>query len=1031
MAKKDIPAYIQAANQALNDLKNHDEYAELKRQLPSLAANLHRAGETVTVDVLAAEALKGAAEIKKMNIMFRKNVVGKALTYDAVLKELNDGKLPDQWSARNAHQNRSMFHSHLENFKNLGWGSKAKYFDDANQSADDIIDNVFKDWVQNNGLDRRRGDLSFIFEYIDQIKKDLKHKDYDALKNLFDRLARERFMHHERYDRHQRLLDRNRRDVEFYGLRQERDGWDPGGAYLDNAGYGYGYDQRDHIYRDHHRMDMMHTMYNVKILRAQMMETVFIYALKTDDQKMFALGLENIDNHGGLAKSILPLSLCIDAQNVKMLDRILSHPDTKEKRSHSTFQYNLDEIKKGYGDGDNLYIQALRSGNIKIIKTLVKHGFKVSWKEAFFSKREGNDKALTELLYKEHLKNCNSYSAQQMINELLVTKVSGAEIRSTIKDLEKAVGKKFDDIVNLESGSLEQRVIENGTIETFEAIYDAIHDPQEKADYCEEMFEHSFKRLRYDLMRHIYENYGDKFTITSDDIVKNIVEASKSYTGKTDTIAQMTDYFYERNILKNADMHRMLLSSDNYSIVAISVEGLQRHLQKDEFNRLIHVSIGRAIGTKRYDNVGLMLSYMEQTEAKDMIKMLNIFNNEPNGYAESNRSMINSFGHIKSWRETKGANPPLEFVGLNPNFYESELTETLIEIMNEREGYPRSHTAKIAYAVAAIFKSEENVMRYLKKWGTSGNKPLHDTMQNLVMPEKMSTDINMDAWQGAIIAHGPKMARLFKFADKLPSPIKAKDGINWSYHETLNEVAKYAYKNGTQNPELAGLFMRYTMSEKQFNTAIEWIKKYNNAFAKNGGKKPENLPQIKLDGKDFGLDGAKFYKLNDGDYRGIILGELTDCCQSVGNVGRACAEHGFLNENGGFYVVEDRKGEIIGQAWAWQKDNAIVFDSLEYLRDKQLGPRVNSDQWQALCQKFAEALQKDKKFTHIESFRVGSGGKTPRMDFNKASSYKGDRGMHNYARETGRPTKPQNVEVIKPPTAYADSSIGQYIVWKK
>ena len=59
-----------------------------------------------------------------------------------------------------------------------------------------------------------------------------------------------------------------------------------------------------------------------------------------------------------------------------------------------------------------------------------------------------------------------------------------------------------------------------------------------------------------------------------------------------------------------------------------------------------------------------------------------------------------------------------------------------------------------------------------------------------------------------------------------------------------------------------------------------------------------------------------YKKLPDGDYLGLVLGDITDCCQSIGGAGAKCAKHGYLPDNGGFYVVTDKKGKIIGHLGA-------------------------------------------------------------------------------------------------------------------
>jgi len=172
--------------------------------------------------------------------------------------------------------------------------------------------------------------------------------------------------------------------------------------------------------------------------------------------------------------------------------------------------------------------------------------------------------------------------------------------------------------------------------------------------------------------------------------------------------------------------------------------------------------------------------------------------------------------------------------------------------------------------------------------------------------------------------------------------------------------------------------MKYGWHQKYFKTAVMLAKQFKEAYPQ--GKKPEKIPDTAIDGEKFGMKGYSFTKLPDGDLRGLFLGEIVDCCQHLAEAGAACAKHGFLSENGGFYVLEDTKKNIVAQSWAWRGQNGeLVLDSLESLKG-----RVSRKQWEKLCTVFAEqAVKKDKT---VSAVLVGGGGETPKMAFNTAAS---------------------------------------------
>jgi hypothetical protein len=164
---------------------------------------------------------------------------------------------------------------------------------------------------------------------------------------------------------------------------------------------------------------------------------------------------------------------------------------------------------------------------------------------------------------------------------------------------------------------------------------------------------------------------------------------------------------------------------------------------------------------------------------------------------------------------------------------------------------------------------------------------------------------------------------------------------------------------------------------------VKQIKKYKKLFAENDMKKTQaRLPAIKIDGAEFGKPEYHFYELPDGDMRGLLLGEFTNCCQHLANQGADCAKHGFLSEEGGFYVIAHKKtDQIIGQSWAWRgvKDE-LVFDSLE-----SLSGHFNAKNWEKITSKFAEQIKQDNT-AQISALNIGKGGATPSLSFKKAAT---------------------------------------------
>ncbi|MBX9703019.1 MAG: hypothetical protein K2X39_02580 [Silvanigrellaceae bacterium] len=93
------------------------------------------------------------------------------------------------------------------------------------------------------------------------------------------------------------------------------------------------------------------------------------------------------------------------------------------------------------------------------------------------------------------------------------------------------------------------------------------------------------------------------------------------------------------------------------------------------------------------------------------------------------------------------------------------------------------------------------------------------------------------------------------------------------------------------------------------------------------------IPNITIYGEDIDVSYSDYVleKLEATDSAGPILGELTDCCQSIHNPdGHDSAYFGIVDPAAGFYVIRKKNGEPVSQSLAWRlNDGRLVLDSLE------------------------------------------------------------------------------------------------------
>lgn len=282
-----------------------------------------------------------------------------------------------------------------------------------------------------------------------------------------------------------------------------------------------------------------------------------------------------------------------------------------------------------------------------------------------------------------------------------------------------------------------------------------------------------------------------------------------------------------------------------------------------------------------------------------------------------------------------------------------------------------------AYGLAEIFQDKKSFLDYIEKWGKPSTDILWYNSQELsiIYSEKTLqfnpeietyrySEEKMDrkAWKDAILQCGPRMMGLRKYAAFLPKPSRSDDNRTYSISNTIEDLSKKVFLDTSSSVEarddIAKLCLRFGFDSDVFDKAIVMEEKRKRFHDKKNDDDTEyytHVPFITLDGNDFDIPGAKFYKLDDGDVRGMFLGNFVDCCQSIaGHDGaQKVVKHGYVSSYGGFYVVEKEK-EIIGAVWAWvDKTGTLVFDSLE-----TLGGRVKPESWEKICTLCSNHLEK-------------------------------------------------------------------------
>jgi hypothetical protein len=294
-----------------------------------------------------------------------------------------------------------------------------------------------------------------------------------------------------------------------------------------------------------------------------------------------------------------------------------------------------------------------------------------------------------------------------------------------------------------------------------------------------------------------------------------------------------------------------------------------------------------------------------------------------------------------------------------------------------------------AYKMLLLFPKGNNknlftaVDNFIPQYASHLPRPIHDLFQHEI-PKANTYDLNK--WRELVHKKGEYIIQNLANAPKVEEILGEAPKTVEKLEEALSEIS---YPRAKENLELAKLCKHYKVPEEIFNRSLDLIKDGTIKI-----KSKDNIPSVIVDignEVDEGLKGYYLVKLPAGDLRGLILGKITNCCQSVGCYGEKYAIKGTVGEDTGFYLLLksnnknqkvdfskfewrdlERNFTISGQGNIWRGENGsmtvgcwenqnptghdiIAVKSLPILADKMM-----------------------KEDSSIERFTLGLGGKTPK-----------------------------------------------------
>jgi hypothetical protein len=267
-------------------------------------------------------------------------------------------------------------------------------------------------------------------------------------------------------------------------------------------------------------------------------------------------------------------------------------------------------------------------------------------------------------------------------------------------------------------------------------------------------------------------------------------------------------------------------------------------------------------------------------------------------------------------------------------------------------------------------------------------KTYHEHLKGFVLPRAVDVQ-NRAAWLSFIAKHGTQALAFFTKAEKIEHLLAA-DGLSLNYRVPLDiEEAKYfdaqlTYTRSSEDRDWAFLCYQYHVPEFNFNAGLDYIGKPQ-VWPK---KTADFIPDVSIQHKSY-----IWTKLSAGDKRGLILGKITDCCQSIGDL--SCVMDALSYPSNGFYVllksknktpgafreedgtIKEADWQIIGQSYVWlSKNGNLCLDSVECLKES-----IDATDLKTILYEFGMTVVEEN--TSIKRVTLGCGGKTPQGFFNK------------------------------------------------
>ena len=246
-------------------------------------------------------------------------------------------------------------------------------------------------------------------------------------------------------------------------------------------------------------------------------------------------------------------------------------------------------------------------------------------------------------------------------------------------------------------------------------------------------------------------------------------------------------------------------------------------------------------------------------------------------------------------------------------------TKQIAEILSITERFYTNSaniSPMLALTMSSFFTNIDDVTTFL---GNKVDYTSTTTVENSFPPIFQIPNIcvitkqEREMWSELNAQYGKKSMSMFVKRDELSTKIDLEalfkeDDLESIFNQLTETAKQLEFTRASEHPELAKMVADFDMPEKTFERILDDIIP--------SAKEMDDLPDINfsINYKDNILT---FQKLPAGDIKGLFLGKMTGCCQSVEGDAEKAVIAGFTRADAGFYTLTDKDGKVKAQSYAW------------------------------------------------------------------------------------------------------------------